>query len=289
MSPDGMEYPSTPSINFLQKDASKFRIMTFGNFMNNTFTPFGIEDIGGYNSFYPKRYGNYLHLSQNGPNAPLPEESSRWIHFYNFGSPLLDIINTKYILVPPGTAMNLKALRLVYSGEIDIYENQNVFHRIFFVPQYVYARNSDEAYTMLGKFKRKDFRNKVIIESTPSEKFTEYNIKPYKGAKANIKILSYELNGIEFEVNADSSGFVVISDNYHPGWRATIDGEPVKIFRANYIMRALSVPSGAHHIVLKFRPGIILTGLTITIISWIVVLALISAYLVKSSFSLRLN
>lgn len=284
MSPDSMEYPSTPAIGFLQKDSSKFRIMTFGNFMNNTFTPFEIEDIGGYNSFYPKRYGDYLHLSQNGPNAPLPEESSRWIHFYNFGSPLLDIINTKYLLVPPGTKINIETLRRVYSGEIDIYENQNVFHRIFFAPQYVHARNSDEAYKMLSKFDRKDFRNKVIIESKPSEQFIEHSGMSDKGSEANIKILSYKSNIIEFEVNADSNGFVVIGDNYHPGWCATIDGEPVNIFRANYIMRAVPVLSGTHHIVLRFRPLMMLTGLTITIIGWVVVLSLMFAYLLKISF-----
>ena len=36
--------------------------------------------------------------------------------------------------------------------------------------------------------------------------------------------------------------------HYDKGWKASIDGEPVDHFRVNYLLRALNVPAGNHHI-----------------------------------------
>ena len=47
---------------------------------------------------------------------------------------------------------------------------------------------------------------------------------------------------------------VVFSEIYYPGWQATIDGQPVDIARADYILRAMNVPGGEHTIEMWFDP-----------------------------------
>ena len=49
-------------------------------------------------------------------------------------------------------------------------------------------------------------------------------------------------------------GVVVFSEIYYPGWQATIDGQPVDIARADYVLRVMNIPAGEHTIEMWFDP-----------------------------------
>jgi len=280
--PRKMEYPSTPGIRFLQKDKSKFRIMTFGSFLQHSFVPFEIEDLSGYGSFYPKRYAQYLHLSQHDLNTPFPEKFSRWITFKKFGSPLLDIVNTKYLLTPKSMSLDLKELELIYNNEIKIYKNINAFDRVWFAKKYYLARDAQDAYQTLGKFCQKDFQDTVILETQPPPDFVEKGHSlPVKNEKYPIiNIISYSSSKIELKLENEYNGFLIISDNYHPGWEVKIDGKESTILRGNYIMRSIPIKAGKHSVILSFKPKILIAGISITFIGWVILLFLIGFYII---------
>ncbi len=120
------------------------------------------------------------------------------------------------------------------------------------------------------RFSRKDLSNTVILESDFPDNFIVNNGSSLDDINAKVNLIYHKPNEIEFEVTSNSNGFVVISDNYHSGWKAKIDGDFAKIFRANYIMRAIPVSSGKHKVVMTFRPKILIAGLVVTIIGWVV-------------------
>ena len=264
-SPRSLAYPPTEAIRFLQKDHSNYRIITYGKFMHNSFSPFGIEDVGGYSSVYPKRYGEFLHLSQHGPSVPFPDSFSRWIFFERFGSPLLDMINTKYVLIPPSLSVQNPKLRLVFNKGIKIYENSDAFPRAFFVPEYHYCATREDAYQTMATFTSSDFRHKVILESLPPD-FREPSATGE--IKSEIETITYEPNRIVLKVSADQKGLLVLSNNYHPGWRARVNGEETEILRANYIMQAVPIDAGTHKVEFLFRPRLIMAGIIITVVGW---------------------
>jgi len=69
---------------------------------------------------------------------------------------------------------------------------------------------------------------------------------------------------VEITTQAPSPAFLVLSDVYYPGWTATIDGQETKIFRTNYALRGVAVPSGGHTVVFHYRPASFRLGLMIS-------------------------
>ena len=48
---------------------------------------------------------------------------------------------------------------------------------------------------------------------------------------------------------------LVFSEIYYPGWTCEVDGQPVEIGRVNYVLRAIRINGGKHHVVLIFKPN----------------------------------
>ncbi len=63
------------------------------------------------------------------------------------------------------------------------------------------------------------------------------------------------------EVTLESSGLVILSDVYYPGWQLTIDGQPAPIYRVNVVMRGALVSAGRHRLVYTFVPRSFQVGL----------------------------
>ena len=49
-------------------------------------------------------------------------------------------------------------------------------------------------------------------------------------------------------------GVAVFIEQFDPGWRATVDGRPTPVHRANALLRAVSLDRGEHDIVLSYTP-----------------------------------
>lgn len=281
-SPKTMEFPQTPAIKFLKKDTSKYRIMSVGNFLQNSFIPFGIDDIGGYGSFYPKRYGEYISKSQQTSDLLYPQKLERWIQLKNFGSPLLDLLNVKYLLTAPAINIKSNRLELVYDKEIKIYRNLLAFPRVFYVPGYELAANDKDAYRKIGRFTRDEFAKKVILESLLPKNIIISKSESNRKVTSLTKIVRYKNDKIEIEVSSNSDGFLVISDNYHHGWVAHIDGEKVKIMRANYIMRSIPVKAGKHMVKLEFKPKMLIAGWGTTLAGWTLIFCVTFGLIIRA-------
>jgi uncharacterized membrane protein YfhO len=78
-----------------------------------------------------------------------------------------------------------------------------------------------------------------------------------------VKLLDYSPNRLKYATNSTSSGVVVFSEIYYDGekgWHAYLDGKPVEHFRADYVLRAMAVPAGAHQVEFRFEPKSVIMG-----------------------------
>jgi hypothetical protein len=262
-----MAFPETEGIRFLKKDPSRHRVVSFGGFFQNSLSVFGIEDAGGYQSFFPRRYGEYVHLSQYGADTPIPENLHRSIKFRGFGSPLLHLLNIRYLLFPASASLDFPQYPLVYDGEIRIYRNRNAFPRAFFVTEYRWCDSRQDAFQLLSNFQTEDFRKRVVLENGQRPDVASANPSGEEN-EASLIWIAYQNDSIEIDVRTQSDGYLVISDGYHPDWEVSIDGIPTRLYRANAVMRSVFVPAGRHRVRMEFSPRALMAGAGMTLLGW---------------------
>jgi hypothetical protein len=83
------------------------------------------------------------------------------------------------------------------------------------------------------------------------------------GTDSEVDILRYETNRLDVAVRG-AGGLLILSELDYPGWRAKLDGEPVELLQADYLLRALCVPAGEHRIEMVYEAPLLKIGLLIT-------------------------
>ena len=79
---------------------------------------------------------------------------------------------------------------------------------------------------------------------------------------------------VSIQTEAPAASLVVISQTYYPAWRAYLDGQPTKIWRANYAFQVLEVPAGRHQIRMVYEDKKLLAGAVISILGLLACAAL---------------
>ena len=78
------------------------------------------------------------------------------------------------------------------------------------------------------------------------------------------RLVARDAERITVEAALSRTGYVVLVDAWDPAWRATVDGRPAELLRANVAFRAVAVSAGRHRIEMRYRPVTLPWGLVIT-------------------------
>ena len=89
------------------------------------------------------------------------------------------------------------------------------------------------------------------------------------GAQESAQVSSFAPNRMELDVDAQSRGLLVLSENYYPGWRATVDGQSAPIHEVDGALRGVIVPRGHSHVVLRYAPASVYWGGLLTAIAFL--------------------
>ena len=104
----------------------------------------------------------------------------------------------------------------------------------------------------------------VFLSSLESSSVTVSN-------QTDAKILGskFENQTVDIDVEAQGTSLVVIAQTYYHNWRATVDGQPTQLLRANVAFQAIQVPAGTHKIHLAYVDHAFQIGATISIAAWL--------------------
>lgn len=176
--------------------------------------------------------------------------------------PVINMLNTRWFILGAGEKGNVKLP----------VENATAMGNAWFVTNIKWAANANEELDALGK---ENLRTTAVVAKD------DFGFLKTEGS-GTVKLTFYEANEAKYEVDSERGGLVVFSEVYYPGWTATVDGQPVEVGRANYVLRAINVPAGKHEVVFEFKPQSIQTTETIAYLALGVLALLIVAAIVWS-------
>jgi hypothetical protein len=81
------------------------------------------------------------------------------------------------------------------------------------------------------------------------------------------QVLELGPNHLEIRMDAPTAGWLLLSDSWYPGWRASVDGRRVQILPANYLFRAVPLEAGEHVVVFQYQPISFWLGLVISLVA----------------------
>ncbi len=82
------------------------------------------------------------------------------------------------------------------------------------------------------------------------------------------------------DANGTRSGLLVLTDDFYPGWRPTVDGHPVPLRRVDFLLRGVMLPPGHHTVVMGYAPTSWTAG-------WVLSSAALMALLLAVALGLR--
>lgn len=132
-----------------------------------------------------------------------------------------------------------------------------------------YTEEKDTLASLLA-FEIEDSENRCIFVDNLSNKISseELNVEP-----AQIKFSMPSVNTIFVDYNSNTSGWIVVRQNWFPGWKAILDAEEELIIEyVDYLFQGVIVPAGKHSIEFTYKPKSFSTGLFFSIITAIFIL-----------------
>lgn len=213
------------------KDQGHYRI--FNSIMspfNETTTSYFKSSVGGYHAVKLRRYDDLI-------NEYFSEtDSIKTVK-------VLNMLNTKYIL--NGSLQ-----------EPQVQINPNANGNAWLVSDVKFVNTPNEEIKAIGDI---DNKKTAVVLAEDKDYFKGKNLQ--LDSTAVIELVHYQADELEFKTKSKTSQLAVFSEVYYPkGWKVFLDGEEIPYIKANYLLRAVAVPSGNHTIKMVFEPEVIETG-----------------------------
>lgn len=234
--------PSETDKEILKDNTLDYRVLNMAtNTFNENNTAYWHKSIGGYHAAKLRRYQEMIEAHIQGEMETLftkiPEVGADLSKIDVTDTPVLDMLNTRYYIVP------------LQQGATAPLFNPHALGNAWLVKEVKYVNNANEEIDAIHGMNP---RETAIVDKRFAETVKQPAAMP--DSLDNIVLKSYAPNALQYEVDTKQGGTVVFSEIYYPGWRSYIDGEEVSHGRANYILRAMNVPAGKHTIEFVFDP-----------------------------------
>lgn len=241
-------------------DEDEFRVLNLTvSVFNDASTSYHHHSIGGYSGAKMKRYQELIETSlsddinsliTNLRTATTMEEAEGALGSLG----ILNMLNTRYIILDPGSAPLV---------------NRHAAGNAWLVNRVTLAENADAELLAVKTINPKE-------EAVVDRRFAELiGVDETAGTPGDtIFLTSYEPNLLTYKAELSSERVAIFSEIYYKyGWKASVDDKPADHFRANYVLRGMTLPAGSHTVTFMFDPESYRIGNRVSLAGSVVLLA----------------
>lgn len=203
---------------------------------SETNTSYFKASIGGYHAVKLRRYDDLLNKYIVQPDSVKTPK-------------ILNLLNAKYMIFGN-------------PGEPQVVPNPKANGNAWFVSDLKFVNTPDEEIKYIGEI---DSKKTAVINASDKSYFDNRPVQA--DSTATINLTKYEANELEFKSQSKTPQLAVFSEIYYPhGWKVFVDEKEVPYIKADYLLRAVHIPAGNHHIKMIFEPQVIETGKWISLL-----------------------
>ena len=214
-------------------------------FRTNDGLEYGFPSILGYDPLILKRYADFCLFSQD-----LPADHH--------------VVNLSGITNPRAKLLRLLHVRK-WVSEGRVINLENTVPYAFFVEEAVVKKENE----VLTYLQSDPFDPVKVVVLEEGESGTGNISKKGKGEalESSCEVISYSLERIILKTSSNRPGYLVVSEVFYPGWRASVDGQGVEIYRGNYLFRVIPLDAGEHEVRMSFVSWPLRIGAVISLVA----------------------
>lgn len=236
--PESVLYPATPGVRALAAEQGEGRVFGLGwALAPDLGMPFGLRDARGRDFAGLRRYEEVVTGTAGS----------------------FDFYQTAVALPPSPSLLGLSALAATektastvpldwtaaFEGDLLVFRSPVPGRRALFVPE---ARVATPA-KALAEVRAPGFDPAKVVW------LDDWFTAPVTaGAHGEARITEETSGEVRVSVRSDGPGWLLLLDNWYPGWRVAVNGAPAALRRGDYTFRAVAVPGGDATVDFTFVP-----------------------------------
>lgn len=277
--PAAQLYASDPAIDYMKHAQQPARVMAVQlaypvrdpNLTGDGLMVHGVRNVLGYHGNQLGRYDKLLHREEGYSQLGNP---NAW-HLLNARFLLADVDDVSRLL--PDAKKILGPVKDAAGVSVSLFSLAGENPYAWVVP--VIVKASDDAVLGTVLDQRFDVRRAGLFDSASAVHGAAKVTALPDPLPIRASVSRYEAGHVTMHLDAPApaGSALIVSENYYPGWKATINGREAVTARADYTLIGVPLPEGARDVDLLFTSPAYVQGKVITLIALSVILLAIGA------------
>lgn len=265
----------------LRQDSSVFRVLNppGTDYGHNYLATQRIRQVLGYQGTELHRYDELMGGKNEWKNAGNPA--------------VLRLVTAKYIVLgeaaaatPMLTQVGDRALRTHQGGQAYLYRFNGSDPYSYVVPTAVKIADDQALAVISDPRSGFDPRKAILVPADSKVGLDPKDVRalaPADSTPVRVERSADDVIRLALGTPAPANSYLFVSENFYPDWRATVDGRPAEVLRAQFSLMAVPLTAGARSVELRVDPASYGTFRWVTFAALALVIATVaSGFVVRS-------